>query len=60
MYKRIQKNQTMYQCPFCKRDIVSSKKTEVYYRSYWMNGCIDCFILSISKATSIDFQTKNY
>jgi len=59
MYKKLQKNQTMYICPFCKREIVSSKKTEIYYRSNWMNGCFECFQLSISSLTTVDFQAKN-
>lgn len=49
-----------YQCPFCKREIISSKKTEIFYRSDWINGCFDCFSLSISKLTTADFQQKNY
>jgi len=60
MYKKLQKNQTMYQCPFCKKNIVSSKKTEIYYRSHWLNGCMECFLLSISLPTTVGFQIKNY
>ena len=60
MYKKIQKNHPQYNCPFCKRDITSSKKTEIFYRSHWINGCIECFALSISESTIDNFQEKNY
>jgi hypothetical protein len=60
MYKKIQKVPLQYQCPFCKRDIASSKKTEVFYRSHWINGCCECFALSISEPTTINFQEKEY
>lgn len=60
MYKIIQKIQLQYNCPFCKKDIVSAKKTEVFYRSRWINGCCECFALSINELTMIRFQTKNY
>ena len=56
----LQKEHTMYVCPFCKQNIVSSKKTEVFYRSHWINGCFDCFALSISELTTVSFQQKNY
>lgn len=49
-----------YICPFCKIEIVSSKKTEIYYRSSWIKGCNDCFDLSIGALTNTDFQTKTY
>jgi len=60
MYKKIQKIPLQYNCPFCKRDIPSSKKTEVFYRSHWINGCFECFALSINELTTTIFQTKNY
>ena len=60
MYKKIQKIPLQYNCPFCKRDIPSSKKTEVFYRSHWINGCNECFELSISEATTIGFQEVDY
>ncbi len=53
-------NETMYICPFCKSEIVSSHKTEVFYRSKWINGCNNCFNLSIDLPTAHIFQTKNY
>ncbi len=53
-------NQPMYLCPFCKKNIVSSKKTEIFYRSHWIDGCFECFGLSISEATIVDFQGKSY
>ena len=58
MRKPIHKIQSKYNCPFCKKDIVSSKKTEVFYRSHWINGCNDCFALSINEVTMHRFQTK--
>lgn len=54
------KDLPIYNCPFCKKDIVSSKKTEVFYRSHWINGCFDCFALSINQLTINTFQTTNY
>lgn len=59
MHKKIQKIYPTYTCPFCRNDIVSSKKTEVFYRSHWINGCNDCFALSINQLTMTDFQEKN-
>ncbi len=53
-------NRTMYVCPFCKKEIVSSYKTEIHYRGEWINGCNDCFSLSIDLLTVNIFQTKNY
>jgi len=50
----------MYVCYFCKAEIQASKKTEIFYRSSWINGCNDCFALSISPATAKIFQTKEY
>ena len=50
----------MYTCPFCKKDIVASKKTEVCYRREWINGCYDCFALSINKETNAVFQERTY
>ncbi|MFZ2026685.1 MAG: hypothetical protein WAV30_05345 [Microgenomates group bacterium] len=49
-----------FTCNFCKREIQASKKTEIFYRSAWINGCNDCFALSITPETSKDFQSKNY
>lgn len=60
MKKMLQKIQLQYNCPFCKKDVPSSKKTEVFYRSHWINGCYDCFALSISELTTGSFQVKNY
>jgi hypothetical protein len=60
MKKLKEKVQIQYNCPFCKRDIVSSKKTEVFYRSHWINGCYDCFELSINTLTIARFQEKDY
>ncbi len=60
MRKLLHKTRTMIVCPFCKKDIASSKKTEIHYRSHWIKGCFECFALSISEATNIDFQQKSY
>lgn len=60
MRKILQKKQIMYLCPFCKKNVVSSKKTEVFYRSHWINGCFECFVLSISELTTVSFQKNNY
>ncbi len=60
MYKKTRKILVQYICPFCKKDIVSSKKTEIFYRSHWINGCFDCFALSIDILTTSGFQEKNY
>lgn len=60
MYKKILKVSLQYNCPFCKKNIPSSKKTEVFYRSQWINGCFDCFALSISEQTGVEFQEKDY
>jgi hypothetical protein len=53
-------DRVMYICPFCKDEIVSSHKTEVFYRSRWIKGCNNCFDLSINILTSKAFQTKDY
>lgn len=58
MRKLLKKIPLQYNCPFCKRDIASSKKTEIFYRSHWINGCFDCFALSISESTTLGFQAK--
>ena len=50
----------MYICYFCKSEIEASKKTEVFYRSKWIYGCYDCFIVSINKEMAVGFQDKNY
>jgi len=60
MRKLSQKNKLNFRCPFCKKEIVSSKKTEIFYRSNWINGCYECFCLSISELTTVSFQAKNY
>lgn len=60
MYKVKKDARARYICPFCKSEIVSSKKTEIYYRSRWIKGCNDCFDLSIGTLTNTDFQTKLY
>ncbi|OGK17810.1 hypothetical protein A2866_02280 [Candidatus Roizmanbacteria bacterium RIFCSPHIGHO2_01_FULL_39_8] len=54
------KNAVKYICPFCKKEIVSSKKTEIFYRSSWIKGCYECFSLSINESTLVSFQGKNY
>lgn len=59
MKKLKEKYLMQYTCPFCKKEIVSSKKTEVYYRNHWINGCYECFGLSISSSTIAHFQEKN-
>lgn len=60
MKRFAQKKQVMYVCPFCKKNVPASKKTEVHYRSYWINGCFDCFALSINETTNSEFQQKIY
>jgi len=50
----------MYICPFCKIEIISSHRTEIFYRSDWINGCDECFSLSIGILTSKSFQTRDY
>ncbi|OGK18025.1 hypothetical protein A3G67_04405 [Candidatus Roizmanbacteria bacterium RIFCSPLOWO2_12_FULL_40_12] len=60
MFKAKRDIRARYICPFCKIEIVSSKKTEIYYRSSWIKGCNDCFDLSIGALTNTDFQTKVY
>jgi len=62
MILKIKNNEgkTMYVCPFCKNEIVSSNKTEIHYRGGWINGCNDCFSRSIELLTANIFQTKNY
>lgn len=50
----------MYVCNFCKTEIKASKKTEIYYRSSWIDGCNNCFALSINPETSKEFQAKDY
>ena len=49
MILKIKNNEgkTMYVCPFCKNEILSSSKTEIHYRGGWINGCNDCFSRSI-------------
>lgn len=54
------KKQIMYTCPFCKKSVPFSKKTEVSYRSHWIKGCFECFELSINEATIAKFQQKSY
>ena len=60
MKKILKNNQVKYSCPFCKKTITSSKKTEVFYRNQWINGCCDCFVLSIGELTRVNFQKNNY
>jgi len=60
MKKPVEKIHLQYNCPFCKKDIVSSKKTEVFYRSHWINGCNECFELSINELTTVSFQGREY
>ncbi len=50
----------LYTCFFCKTNIKSSKKTEIFYRSEWIKGCHDCFALSIDLETAKNFQLKDY
>lgn len=47
-------------CPFCGRGIKFSSKTEIYYRTTWVDGCSSCFALSIDKNTAASFQQKDY
>ncbi|OGK13493.1 hypothetical protein A2861_00720 [Candidatus Roizmanbacteria bacterium RIFCSPHIGHO2_01_FULL_38_15] len=49
-----------YICPFCKNIIKSSSKTEIFYRSVWIDGCYNCFGQSIDKMTTAGFQEKSY
>lgn len=58
MKKISRKDPLMYQCPFCRKNVISSKKTEVYYRSHWINGCNECFALSINEITMFRFQER--
>lgn len=61
MFFKLKKStRAMYTCPFCKTEIVASKKTEIFYRSGWLNGCNDCFALSINALTTKAFQTADY
>ncbi|QQG44605.1 MAG: hypothetical protein HYW86_01695 [Candidatus Roizmanbacteria bacterium] len=60
MKKLSKNNHLKYHCPFCKKEIISSKKTEVFYRNQWIDGCYDCFALSINELTRINFQKNNY
>lgn len=60
IFKVKKNNKAMYICPFCKNEIESSHKTEILYRSKWINGCNDCFDLSINILTIKSFQTKEY
>lgn len=60
MKKLLKKDCPKYNCPFCKNEIVSSRKTEVFYRNHWIDGCFDCFALSINDLTKSSFQTTNY
>ncbi len=54
------KNKPRFVCPFCKGDIKSSSKTEIFYRSNWIEGCYECFSLSIGSVTGTAFQEKEY
>lgn len=57
--QKIRKNRNIeFKCPFCQKDIVSSKKTEVLYKNNWVDGCSDCYILSIEKSTYSSFQSR--
>lgn len=49
-----------YICFFCKSEIKASSKTEVFYRSDWIDGCAKCFALSIAEDTSKVFQSTDY
>jgi hypothetical protein len=60
MRKTLKKDLPTYNCPFCKHDILFSKKTEIYYRNVWVDGCCECFALSISEVTTAQFQSKDY
>lgn len=53
-------NPLQYTCYFCKASIKASSKTEILYRNTWIDGCYDCFVLSITKATAAEFQQKTY
>lgn len=58
--RKEKKNPLQYKCPFCDADIKASRKTEILYRNQWINGCYDCFALSIDTVTVISFQKKDY
>lgn len=60
MFKLKSDNRLRFECPFCKNEIVSSRKTEIFYRNKWINGCSDCFGMSIDTLTRNSFQIKNY
>ena len=47
-------------CPFCKVELASSHRTEIFYRSEWIKGCHECFDLSISSLTAKPFQIQDY
>jgi hypothetical protein len=53
-------NSRKFTCYFCKKSINASSKTEILYRNSWIDGCCDCFVLSITKATAAEFQQKEY
>lgn len=60
METKIRKNKNAtFICPFCKNDIIASKKTEVFYRDQWIDGCSNCYILSIELSTAQEFQQQN-
>ena len=60
LFRAKEKTKAKIICPFCKNEIFSAHKTEIFYQSSWINGCNDCFALSINSVTSKDFQSKDY
>lgn len=59
MFRKVQKSKLVsFNCPFCKKNIPISVKTEICYRSNWIDGCSECYIKSIEKATYSNFQTE--
>lgn len=52
-------SKVLFECPFCQTEITSSDKTEVLYRSIWIKGCANCYLLSIDEATYREFQLRN-
>lgn len=59
MYKKVRKNkEANFSCPFCNKNIPASVKTEIFYKSSWIDGCSECYIQSIEKPTHLTFQTS--
>ena len=58
MKKTVRKDLHTYICPFCGKNVLFSKKTEISYQNHWINGCNECFALSINEQTMFRFQEK--